>query len=164
MDRDLCLRCAFPSPHAEKNLPPQDRQLIIEGIQALRAGDETAAHQCFAGATVNDPSNETAWYWRSRTADSPGEIVECFEALVRMNPDDLSLRENLDIVTQRLTYARWQERPGVGGSDPNGGEDLGASGEPGSSSARAFRGLWVALMCIVGLVITLLTLVFKPGA
>lgn len=117
---------------------------VIDGLKALRTGDEETAHRCFVLATEHDPSSEVSWYWRARTGETIDEVIMCLEQLLRLNPDDQQARVDLELARERKgreeLVASITEMPG--GASP----DVAAPDRGTSKAGRGLSGVRHTLM------------------
>lgn len=105
-----CRRCGGLSPLVEQAALAAGDDLVLEGLQALKAGREEAAHQAFVLACAQNPRSELAWYWRARTALTVEEVITCLEELLRLNPDNAQARADLELARLRQAHAAALER------------------------------------------------------
>src|SRR5579884_3079171 len=102
----FCQQCGRLAPTIEQALLAREEFFVLDGLKALRTGNEEAAHRCFVLATEHAPSSEIAWYWRARTGETIDEVVACLEEITRLNPGDAQARADLDAVRRRKETQR----------------------------------------------------------
>lgn len=101
----FCQHCGALSDEVEDELRARGEQAIVDGLRALREGDEPRAYQVFVAATEQNPRSEAAWYWRARTAETVEEVIRCLEQLLQLNPDDRRAQQDLEQARQRKERA-----------------------------------------------------------
>jgi hypothetical protein len=126
----FCQQCGRLAPTIEQALLAREEFFVLDGLKALRTGNEEAAHRCFVLATEHAPSSEIAWYWRARTGETIDEVIACLEEITRLNPGDAQARADLDAARSRKETERLvaMSRASAGVDDDSG------DGTPGRAS------------------------------
>lgn len=97
----FCHRCGRLASSIEEALLVKEEFFVLDGLKALRVGDEETAHRCFALATEHDPQSDAAWYWRARTGETIDEVIASLEELHRLYPTDAQINADLDLARTR---------------------------------------------------------------
>lgn len=97
----FCQQCGRLASSIEQVLLADEEFFVIDGLKALRAGDEETAHRCFVLATEHNRTSEVGWYWRARTGETIDEVIACLEELRRLSPDDQQARADLELARER---------------------------------------------------------------
>jgi hypothetical protein len=104
-DATFCQHCGRISPMVEDELAAAQDRLVLNGVRALRAGDEETAHRWFMQATDATPRNERAWHWRARTAPTLNELIFCLEQTLALDPSNERAERDLGIA-----QIRWERQ------------------------------------------------------
>src|ERR1700686_1454860 len=62
------------------------RQLLNEGILAVKAGDRPLARNLLVSVLDADENSEPAWLWLGAVLDEPGEQLMALERVLAINP------------------------------------------------------------------------------
>ena len=69
---------------------------FLSAIKLLKSGDKLSAQKMFESLLKADPENELLWQWLARAVNDPEEKRECLLEVLRINPDNLSVKIELD--------------------------------------------------------------------
>jgi hypothetical protein len=75
--------------------PTKISLLLQQGIAAARSGRSIEARQVLRQVVNGDPTNEMAWLWLSGLVESDDQKRNCFEQVLRANPDNVYARAGL---------------------------------------------------------------------
>jgi hypothetical protein len=115
----VCRTCGNPSPEVEGQMNDNNSALLKEGLEAMRLGDEEAAHERFAAASEAHPEELLAWYWRAKTADTVDEVVSSLERALIIEPHHDKISADLAWARERLARKQAQEeKPPVAPAQP----------------------------------------------
>ncbi len=76
-------------------------KLVQRGIAALDSGNEDEAYQLFTEATESEKDNESAWFWRAKTATDLAIVISCLERVLEINPGNEKAGASLDWALER---------------------------------------------------------------
>lgn len=127
----FCQQCGRLAPSIEQVLLAGEEFFVLDGLKALRAGDEEGAHRCFVLATEHAPTSQIAWYWRARTGETIDEVIACLEEMIRLNPDDPQSRADLELARRRKEREQMVARSRDRAGDHDAGTRDAESGIPG---------------------------------
>ena len=71
------------------------KELLSQGIAALKAGQKAKARGLLEQATQQDKQNEMAWLWLSGAVDTDDERRMCLQRVLAINPGNESARLGL---------------------------------------------------------------------
>ncbi len=74
----------------------QIRQLLNEGIQAIRAGDQARGRDLLLKVVEADESIEPAWLWLAAALENPADQITALENALTLNPRNESARQRLN--------------------------------------------------------------------
>lgn len=74
---------------------PELQQWLQAGIAAVKAGNQTEAHQLLTQVLAIDERNEQAWLWLSGAVTSHRDRRTCLENVLALNPDNQLARRGL---------------------------------------------------------------------
>jgi hypothetical protein len=80
---------------------PQVKQLLDEGIAAIKAGDKALARGKLEAAVKIDQFNEQAWFWLASVVETDEERRTCLGNVVIINPANERAQQMLDKLDQR---------------------------------------------------------------
>ncbi|HVC34458.1 MAG TPA: zinc ribbon domain-containing protein [Chloroflexota bacterium] len=100
----FCAHCGRLSHAIEEELRAREEFVVLDGLQALRGGDEASARRCFALATERDPRSQVAWYWRTRTGETVDDVIYCLEQMLRLDPSDSQTSADLELARLRKQH------------------------------------------------------------
>jgi len=83
-------QAATPIPAAARE---EASQLVENGQQLLKVGDQMSAYDLFRRATELDPRSESAWFWRGSTAPNLEDQLVCMGQTLSLNPDNEAAKE-----------------------------------------------------------------------
>ena len=83
--------------------------LIVEGRDALLAGDKVRARALLERAVEGAPDSVEAWLWLSGTHTAPDEMARCLRQVLAIDPDNQQALEGLAWLAE--TYGLVSERP-----------------------------------------------------
>lgn len=86
-------------------------RILIDGITAVKNGENERAQELLLAVIKADEDNEQAWLWLSGTVDSNEERQICLENVLVINPDNATAKRGLEL----LGYA---PEPAKGSSAP----------------------------------------------
>ena len=69
---------------------------LEQAIVAIKAGDKATARKLLLAIIKENPNNETAILWLSTTTDDPARKRECFERVLKINPENEVAKRGLD--------------------------------------------------------------------
>ncbi len=73
----------------------QRHPLLIEGIEAAKAGDKARAQRLLAQAIRRNPDSIEAWLWLSGTFDTPQGRAFCLEKVLSIDPTNRAAQRGL---------------------------------------------------------------------
>jgi len=73
----------------------QQHPLLIEGIEAAKAGDKARAQQLLGQALQRNPNSIEAWLWLSGTFDGPQGRALCLEKVLIIDPANRAAQRGL---------------------------------------------------------------------
>ena len=76
-------------------------RLLKRTRQELRAGDKAVARELLDQIIGLDEQNETAWFYRAWASEDEGELRECLERVLAINPRNTRAQRLLDRMTIR---------------------------------------------------------------
>lgn len=71
------------------------RRLLVQGAQALVAGQREEAQQLLLACVEQDEQNEDAWLWLSGAVDDPDDVRVALENCLAINPNNERARQGL---------------------------------------------------------------------
>ena len=92
---------------AESN--PNDletRKLLVDGVQALLAGNRQQAQQLLLSYVDRDEMNEEAWLWLSGAVDELDDIETSLQNCLQINPNNARANQGLEWVEQQRAGSR----------------------------------------------------------
>ncbi len=103
--------------------------LLLQGIQAARAGDNAKARKLLIQVVHVDSDNAWAWLWLSKVVDDDQKRKDCLRQVLRIEPDNQSAREAMAELTGQKPPAPVVE------PEPDWGFDFGAEPDPAPQPA-----------------------------
>ncbi len=89
---------------------PQDLDLCLrQGLAAVESGNRSRAVQLLTHVVTRDETNIAAWYGLSQVVDSLEEKEICLQNVITLDPDDTSVRRELETTSQRYTEQLLQQ-------------------------------------------------------
>ena len=70
-------------------------RLLVQGIEAARAGQREQAYHLLLDVVERDRHNELAWLWLSTVAEDPNDQRTCLENVLTLNPQNALARQRL---------------------------------------------------------------------
>ena len=91
------------------------KQLLREGIDAVRDGDKATARDRFEQVTELDENNERAWFYLAQVVDTDDEKRTCLKNVLVINPNNEKARQQMDKLESKLREAKADEEvvPGI---------------------------------------------------
>lgn len=91
------------------------KQLLREGIDAVRDGDRATARDRFEQVTELDENNERAWFYLAQVVDTDDEKRTCLKNVLVINPNNEKARQQMDKLDAKLREAKAEEEvvPGI---------------------------------------------------
>src|SRR3990172_8218433 len=78
--------------------PPQDADLLAEGIDAARAGERGKAREKLTRWLRQDQNSEQAWLWMSSVVESDRERIYCLNNALKLNPNGKTAKRGLALL------------------------------------------------------------------
>jgi thioredoxin-like negative regulator of GroEL len=78
----------------------ETRRLLVEGVQALLAGQREEAQRLLMACVEQDERNEEAWLWLSGAVDDPADVKVALENCLDVNPNNERAKEGLQWLQQ----------------------------------------------------------------
>ncbi len=91
-------------------------ELLIQGIEDVRAGNRVAARQRLEKAVEIDENNEKAWMWLTSVVDTDEEKRICLGNVLHINPNNERARkalEALDLKDRNVSPQEGEVVPGI---------------------------------------------------
>jgi len=73
-------------------------KLLLEGISAWKSGDSARAASLLAQVVQADPRSAEGWFWLGKTLTSSDRQIYCFRRVLKISPDHLEAREELEVL------------------------------------------------------------------
>lgn len=79
--------------------------MVSEGIAAYEAGDVKQARQILSQVVKEDKTNEQAWLYLGRSLTDPEKRKQCFQMVLKLNPDNVEAKRELASAIGRMSAA-----------------------------------------------------------
>jgi hypothetical protein len=91
------------------------KQLLREGVEAVRAGDKTTARDRFEQVTELDENNERAWFYLAQVVDTDEDRRIALKNVLVINPNNEKAKQQMDRLESKLREAKADEEvvPGI---------------------------------------------------
>ena len=76
----------------------ETRKLLVDGVQALLAGNREEAQRLLLSYVDRDEMNEEAWLWLSGAVDELNDIETSLENCLQLNPNNQRAKQGLEWV------------------------------------------------------------------
>ncbi|MBN9388653.1 MAG: hypothetical protein J0I20_11420 [Chloroflexi bacterium] len=81
----------------------ETRKLLVDGVQALLAGNRAEAQQLLLSYVDRDEMNEEAWLWLSGAVDELDDIETSLQNCLQINPNNARAQQGLEWVARQRT-------------------------------------------------------------
>lgn len=88
--------------------------LLSDGINALLSGQKAKALAIIKSIVVQDPKNPEAWFWLAEALDDNQKKIECYQRVLRLDPNHSHARSNLLKLEPQPTPSQTQAAPPPG--------------------------------------------------
>lgn len=91
------------------------KQLLREGIDAVRDGDKATARDRFEQVTELDEKNERAWFYLAQVVDTDEDRRTALKNVLVINPNNEKARQQMDRLERKLREEKAEEEvvPGI---------------------------------------------------
>lgn len=80
---------------------PETHRLLVDGVQALLAGNREEAQQLLLSYVAHDETSEDAWLWLSGAVVELDDIETSLQNCLQINPNNSRAHRGLEWVEQQ---------------------------------------------------------------